>query len=308
MGRILIVDSDHDSSDLIQHALGQEGHSFQVATDVDTALHRIRAWKPQVVLLDDALTGGGSVDVAGKIRALSPDDYISVILLSAGSGGATALPTHDAGHHAPDDLVNRPFRAQELAVRVRSMLRYKESMDSLRRANHRIEELSQTDPITGMLNVPAFFRKAEEEILRSRRFRKPMSLLAVNLDGFRSVNEAGGFGFGNIVLRGAAKRIRECVRNIDLVGRLGADEFLIFLVETDLAAGEFMAERIRDSIRTQVFKSDRSSAQVTCSIGIAGFNHDQHEQTLNDMVRLSLEALRSAKSGGRDQVEIYSFA
>ena len=307
MGRILIVDSDHDSSDLIQHALGQEGHSFQVAQDVDTALHRIRAWKPQVVLLDDALTEGGTIDVAGKIRSLSPDDYISVILLSA----STQLPqmdNSDSGRHAPDDLVNRPFRAQELAMRVRSMMRFKESMDSLRRANHRIEELSQTDPITGLLNVPAFFRKAEEEILRSRRFRKPMSLLAANLDGFRSVNEAGGFSFGNLVLREAGKRVRECVRNIDFVGRLGADEYLIFLVETDLAAAEFLAERIRDSIRTQMFKSDRATAQVTCSIGIAGFNHDQSEQTLNDLVRLSLEALRSAKSGGRDQVEIYSFA
>lgn len=307
MGRILIVDADHDSSDLIQHALGQEGHSFQVASDVETALHRIRAWKPQVVLLDEGLTENGAIDVPAKVRALSPDDYISVILLSAGTG-TTVAQQAEPGRQAPDDLVNRPFRAQELAVRVRSMLRYKDSMDSLRRASHRIEELSQTDPITGLLNVPAFFRKAEEEILRSRRFRKPMSLLAANLDGFRSVNDTGGFSFGNQVLRDAGKRIRECVRNIDLVGRLGADEYLVFLVETDLAAGEFMAERIRDAIRTQVFKSDRTTAQVTCSIGIAGFNHEQAEQTLNDLVRLSLEALRSAKSGGRDQVEIYSFA
>lgn len=305
MGRILIVDDERENIDLLQQFLASEGHTFQTADDADGAMHRLRAWRPQVILLDVNLAGSSSLDLLPKIRAASPDDHVSVILVSGNQSVEDVTQGLDAG---ADDYLTKPFRAQELISRVRGMLKFKETMDSLRRANHRIDELVTTEPVSGLYNLPTFTRKAEEEILRARRFRKPVSLLAVNLDGFRSVNETGGFAFGNHVLRETGKRIRNCVRSMDLVARLGTDEFLVLLVETDLAAAEFMAERLRDAIRSTVYKNDKLTAQVTCSIGIAGVNYDQGEQQIEGLLRLALEALRSAKSGGRDQIEIYSFA
>ncbi|MCM2321880.1 MAG: diguanylate cyclase [Oligoflexia bacterium] len=311
MARVLVVDDDKDNVELIGQFLAQEGHSIQNASDAEGAMHRVRAWKPHLLVLDVNLGGSSGLDLISKIRAASPDSYVSVVLVSANNMLDDVMRGLAAG---ADDYLTKPFRAQELAARVRTMLKLKEVQDSLRRANHRIEELTSLDPVTGLLGFQSFYRKAEEEILRARRFRKPVSLLAIDLDGFAEVNRVSGFPFGNFVLREMGKRIRSCVRSMDFVGHVAGDEFLVLLVETDLATAEYLAERIRDSIRSAPCqlegdqKNGRQVAQLTCSVGVAGVLYEQEQQGIHELLRSGLEAVHSAKQGGRDRVEVYSYA
>jgi diguanylate cyclase (GGDEF)-like protein len=207
-----------------------------------------------------------------------------------------------------DEFIGRNFSEQELICRVRTLLRFKDLQDGVRRANHRIDELSTTDDLTGMLNMRALHRKGEEEILRSRRFKKPVSALLINLDDFSAINHHLGFSTGSAVIQEVANRIRSSIRSIDMTARVGADEFFLLLVESDLASAEFMAERIRDAIQSVPFKDSKHSASVTACIGVAGLGPDHKDQQMSDLFHSASEALRSAKAAGPNHVEIYSFA
>jgi diguanylate cyclase (GGDEF)-like protein len=135
-----------------------------------------------------------------------------------------------------------------------------------------------------------------------------VTALIVNLDGFSKVNQANGFQFGTQVLQEAAKRLKSCIRNIDMVARIGADEFFVLLIETDLAGGEFVSERARDAIQSQPFKTDKVSATLSACIGVAGISADQQDARMSDLIHSASEALRSAKAAGPNRIEIYSFA
>lgn len=302
--RILVVDDDRENVELLTEYISKEGHSVTSAGDAESALHRVRAWKPHVILLDINMPGISGLELIPRIRQVTVDDYSSIILISANMTVEDVVRGLDAG---ADDYLTKPFRAQELISRLRAMLRLKELQDSLRRSNHRIEELSATDELTGLMNMRALYRKADEEILRCRRFRKPISALIVDVDQFSTVNENAEFLFGSHVLRDLGGKIKSCLRSMDLIARVGADEFFVLLLETDLAGAEFVAERIRDAIQGHDFRHDKHAAKVTACIGIAGFTQDHTEGGMADLFRNVSEALRSAKVGGPNRIEIYSF-
>ncbi len=305
MRRVLVVDDDKENLTLLSETLAAENVNVQTAGDGDGALHRVRAWKPHVILLDVNMPGISGLDLIPKIRQITAEDYSSIILVSSNMTLEDVLKGFSAG---ADDYLTKPFRAQDLLARVRTMLKVKELQDSIRRANHRIEELSSTDELTGLMNMRAAYRRGEEEIVRCKRFRKPTSALIVNLDQFSDVNQTTGFIAGNKVLQEVALRVRQCVRSLDLVARVGADEFFVLLSETDLSSAEFVAERIRDSIQSTPFKSEKQSLKVTASVGVAGVTPDQAEVRMAELFHHASEALKSAKANGANRIEIYSFA
>jgi two-component system cell cycle response regulator len=305
MKRVLVVDDDRENIELLTKYLAHEGLSVQSAADGESALHRLRAWKPHLILLDVHMPGVSGIELIPKIRAATEHDYVSVVLVS----GATNLEDVNMGMTAgADDYLTKPFRSQELISRVRTMLRFKELQDQLRRANERIEELTSTDDLTGLLSFRSLYRRGEEEIQRSRRFKKPMSALLINLDAFSTVNQDYGFQFGTQVLQEAAKRLKKCIRNIDMVARIGADEYFVLLMETDLAGAEFVAERVRDAMQAEAYKNDKLSTRLTACIGVAGIASDQQDAKMSDLIHSASEALRSAKSAGPNKIEVYSFA
>lgn len=304
MRRVLVVDDDRENIELLSKYISNDGHIVQSAADPDSALHRLRAWKPHLILLDVNMPKMSGLELVPRIRSLTQEEYTAIILVSANMTLEDVTKGLETG---ADDYLTKPFRAQDVISRIRSMLRLKEIQDSLRRAHHRIEELSSTDDLTGLMNMRAAYRRGEEEIVRSKRFRKPISSMLLNLDGFSHVNQTYGFLAGSHVLQEVAIRIKACVRSIDLVARVGADEFFILLSETDLASAEFMAERLRDSIQSTPFKNEKQSIKLTSTLGVAGLTPDQTNQRMTELLHITTEALRSAKANGTNRIEVYSF-
>ncbi len=305
MKRVLVVDDERENIDLLSQYLAHEGLSVQSAADADSALHRLRAWKPHLILLDINMPGLSGLELIPKIRAATEHDYVSIVLVS----GSMTLEDISKGMSAgADDYVTKPFRSQELIARVRTMLKLKELHDSLRKAHEKIEELSSTDDLSGLLSFRSLYRRGEEEILRSRRFKKPVSALIINLDRFSQVNQDFGFQFGTTALQDIAKRIKGCIRTIDMLARIGADEYFALLVETDLAGAEFVAERVRDAIQSQPVRNDKVTAPITACIGVAGIAPGEAESKMSDLLHSASEALRSAKASGANKIEVYSFA
>jgi diguanylate cyclase (GGDEF)-like protein len=159
-----------------------------------------------------------------------------------------------------------------------------------------LASLAETDPLTGIANRRRFFRRAEYEAKRARRHGDVWSVLWVDLDHFKSINDRFGHEQGDVVLRTVAARLCKDLREVDLVARVGGEEFAILLPSTDLEGATLVAHRLRASVESEQIPN---GPQVTCSLGVA--EASQNEE-LAGVFRRADAALYQAKSGGRNCV------
>jgi len=171
--------------------------------------------------------------------------------------------------------------------------------DELAEANARLEALSTTDPHTGLPNHRAMVSALDSELERSYRYHRACSLLFVDLDHFKDLNDAHGHLAGDGVLAEVAQVMRRCLRGVDTVGRWGGEEFIVLLPETDATAGLEAAERIRASIAAHECAT-AGGARVTCSVGLAAYPLDGDER--DRLMEVADRAMYAAKKMGRNQV------
>ena len=170
----------------------------------------------------------------------------------------------------------------------------------------RLKQQATTDALTGLLNRGCIMSRLREELSRSDRYAKTMSLVMLDIDGFKNINDQFGHTTGDRVLKRISEVMENAVRSIDIVGRYGGDEFVIILPETDTYFAAHMAERVRfDIAKTDMSRdiSDRMVNKITASIGIATF--PLHGISTEVLVDHADEALYRAKAGGRDRVVVY---
>jgi diguanylate cyclase (GGDEF)-like protein len=169
-------------------------------------------------------------------------------------------------------------------------------------AREALREQATRDGLTGLWNRTAIFDILQNELARSGRSGQPLIALMADLDGFKPINDRFGHMAGDAVLRQAAARMRASVRRYDAVGRYGGEEFLMVLPGCDLAGGVALAERIRDAIKGECFRSGDTEIQLTCSLGAAAAVPPAIPQA-DDLVRAADAALYRAKRQGRNRVE-----
>jgi two-component system, cell cycle response regulator len=181
-------------------------------------------------------------------------------------------------------------------------IRRAHALESTRADNRRLEELATTDALTRLINRRALLERLSVEVDRARRFRSQLSLLMVDLDHFKAVNDEHGHLGGDEVLRQMGTLLAGAVRTIDVVARYGGEEFVVVLPETAPEGAVTFAERLRKSVEEQVFQlATNQKFQLTCSIGVATFPSPRVAST-EDLFATADEALYRAKSGGRNQV------
>ena len=162
------------------------------------------------------------------------------------------------------------------------------------------QRLSVTDPLTGAGNFRNLSTTLAREVERASRFDRPLSVLMLDLDHFKAVNDTWGHARGDTVLRELARRLGDCVREVDTVARYGGEEFALVLPETDLEGAEMVAQRVVDSVGGEPFTAtDWPPITVTVSVGLAAF--PLHGHSAGDVMRAADRALYVAKSSGRDQ-------
>jgi len=170
----------------------------------------------------------------------------------------------------------------------------------------KLKQQATTDQLTGLLNRGRIMSRLREELSRSDRYAKTMSLVMLDLDGFKNINDQFGHSAGDRVLRIMSQVMMKAVRSIDIIGRYGGDEFIIILPETDTYFAAYTAERVRaDIAKTDISQemSDRIVNKITASIGIATF--PQHGRSMEVLMEHADEALYRAKAGGRNMVVVY---
>lgn len=168
-------------------------------------------------------------------------------------------------------------------------------------AQARLVELATTDSLTGLKNRRYFMETASQEFERARRYQTPLSLLMLDADHFKSINDRYGHPIGDEALKALAENGRRRLREIDLFARLGGEEFAILLPQTGFTAARAVAERVRQSIAEQSVATDWEPLHFTVSIGVASL--DTRTVDLNDLLRQADAALYQAKENGRNRVE-----
>jgi len=154
-----------------------------------------------------------------------------------------------------------------------------------------------TDGLTDLFNRMHLFSRFEEEFNRAKRLKNNLGCIMLDIDHFKSINDKYGHLTGDEVLKEISLRLRNSIRIYDVLGRYGGEEFLIVLPDTDFENAKSLAERIRDKIKEKLIANIR----VTISLGITSIQ--EKDETINDMIKRTDEALYKAKNSGRDRVE-----
>jgi diguanylate cyclase (GGDEF)-like protein len=168
-------------------------------------------------------------------------------------------------------------------------------------ANERLKEFSFKDEVTGLYNRRFFTIRLEEEVSRYRRFNHPVSVVLLDLDGFKAINDDLGHAAGDETLRDMAEILMRYSRGINVICRYGGDEFAVLLVETSKDGTRLYADRIRHVLSTHPFAHGR---RLTASIGIASLPEDVTPGA-DDLIRAADEALYAAKRAGKNRVSVY---
>jgi diguanylate cyclase (GGDEF)-like protein len=271
--------------------------ALELVGDALAATHNPRVLLPVVLEVIAEATGalGGQVFAAGEEVAWvgviggSQSDVVSVPLASSAEG-ETTLRLYPPGGGFNEGKVRLAERlAAQAAVALENA-----------RLHDVVQRQAVTDDLTGLVNRRRFKEALEAEVERARRFGDPLAIILADLDDFKRINDMFGHHVGDVVLRSFADLLRSHVRDVDLAGRIGGEEFAILLPDTKASEAAMVAERMRDSLGgLRLAASDGQAVQMTSSFGIAQLGTGD---SADDLLRAADEALYRAKSEGKNRI------
>ena len=167
----------------------------------------------------------------------------------------------------------------------------------------RVHHLSVTDSLTELMNRRHFFEVSKIELERTHRYHRTLSVMMIDIDHFKTINDTHGHATGDLALREVAGRIKHSVRAIDVVARYGGEEFIVLMPETTIQEACQVAERVRKSVSDDPIDDNSVEVWATLSIGVAEM--DGQNSDIDRIIRYADQALYAAKAAGRNRVESY---
>jgi len=204
-------------------------------------------------------------------------------------------PEYDNKHY--DDLTRLN---NELVTLQRELTR---KNIELERLNAEVQRLAITDSLTGLYNRRGFFELSQREVERAKRFGRPFSVIMLDIDHFKSINDTYGHEAGDQVLEKVTARLRDKLRTVDIVGRYGGEEFSILLPESEPAGALEAGERLRRCIADELIETSQGILKVTISLGLTTLT--DNSKTLEELLKFADQALYQAKEAGRNRVCAY---
>ncbi len=289
---ILIVDDDPAVLNSVEEYLNLSGFTTHAASNAREALSILRSVPVDLMIADIIMEEMNGMELCELVKK----NYNTAVILMTGFIGDYSY--EEAISRGADDFVLKPIKLEELLLRVKRVLR--ERALSLERA-HLIEELkrlSLTDDLTKLYNVRHFFDQLRSEVSRCQRFDRDLSLLLIDIDLFKEINDNYGHLTGNKILAELATRITKNLRNMDTAYRFGGDEFTVLLPETDKKSALNVAGRISDSISSSPFPVPME-CRITVSIGVTDYRNGDTPESL---VKRADAAMYKSKKNGRNMI------
>ncbi|MCX5516263.1 PleD family two-component system response regulator [Kaistia algarum] len=298
-GRILLVDDSASTRSRLVEAL-ESRHQVDVEPDPQEAHFRLADVSYDLVVVSLDLVGFDGLRLCSQIRSIERTRMLPVLAIVHPDDTRRLERGLELGIN---DYLVHPIDRDELQARVRTQIRRHRFTERLRETLHATMEMAITDGLTGLHNRRYLERHLAGMFDQSVARRKPLSVLMLDVDFFKAVNDTYGHDAGDDVLREFARRVRRTVRNVDLVCRLGGEEFVVAMPDTDSPIASIIGERVRQRISGQSFliEGGEQSISVTVSIGLAS-RRDDGTDSPEAMLRRADEALYRSKREGRNRV------
>ena len=299
--RILLIEDDEDDYLILRDYLfdidSQEKYELDWVQSFQAGIEQIELAEHDIYLVDHYLGAESGLDLLQE--AFRAGCQAPVIIITGRSDQEIDQAALMAG--ATDYLVKGEINGQLLERSIRYAL-------ERNRLAKKVRELAVRDPLTGLYNLRELMRFLNYELIKSRRYNHPFSLLMIDVDYFKVINDRYGHRTGDEVLQHVAEAILSNVRGCDLPARYGGDEFTIVLPETPARQGWLGAERLRkvvenQSIQVTNINGTSEEIKVTMSIGVAEFPYDAN--SVETLIEMSDQALYQAKHQGRNRAVRY---
>ena len=288
--RVLIVDDDVDLAAHYRLVLLGAGMEAEVLHQPEAIIEKISAFRPELVLMDLHMPGYSGQDLAGVIRQYDKWTSLPIVYLSAETNFDRQI---EALVRGADDFMTKPIGDAQLvaAVHVR-----------IERARHLEQQISR-DSLTGLLKHASIKEAVELEVIRARRSGKPVTVAMLDIDHFKLVNDTYGHAMGDVVISSVAMLLRQRLRQSDIIGRYGGEEFAVALPECGTETAYRLLDDLRQRFAAVHFSHEGKNFTCALSVGIASSDQYPDGNGMKLLVAAD-EALYVAKRGGRNQVRV----
>jgi diguanylate cyclase (GGDEF)-like protein len=308
--RILAVDDDPMSLTLLARTLQKAGHEVQTAANGSQALQQALETSPQVVIADWMMPEMDGLELCRALRRIECGRNMFFLLLTGRGEEDRIVEAFDAG---VDDYVHKPFNARVLMARIKGgqrVIELQERVESDRKMilkqvaelglmTRKLRNAALTDVLTELPNRRYAMKRLETDWESSVRSGTPLSLIMIDIDHFKRVNDTHGHDVGDVVLKETAAMLRRTTRQGEEASRLGGEEFLVICLNTTESQAAIGAERLRSAVERNVIKSGTFSGSVTISLGVA-----QRTATMTNfdmLLKAADDAVYAAKTAGRNR-------
>ena len=292
--KILVVDDEANIRELIHIFLEKSGFQTFTAVSAEAALDILKNQEIGIVLADIQLPGIDGLELTKIIKHTYNADVIIM------TGYSLDYTIKEVMAQGAIDLIIKPLRLQDLLLRINVVLKNRSEKKENRRKLEELKNLTIRDDLTGLFNSRQFYRHIAQEIDRSNRYFRHLSLILMDIDKFKSLNDTYGHLFGDKILSAIGEIIKSAIRMQDTAYRYAGDEFTIILPETRLERAIAVAERVRHAveIETRVL-TEPKLLSVTVSIGVVEYLTDED---IKSFVHRADSAMYESKRKGRNNI------
>ena len=291
---ILIVDDDTVIKDSIHEFIASSGYNSLTASSAEEALELLKSNRVNVIITDIILPGKDGLQLTDLVKQNHDIDVIVMTGYSKDYSYAEAI------NKGASDLIFKPFRFEELLLRLKKVLKNRQVLQDRARVVNKLEELAITDGLTKLYNLRHFYNQLEVEIGRSNRYGHSLSLLLLDIDNFKVYNDSYGHLEGDKILVRLSQIIKSCLRNMDSAYRYGGEEFTVILPETKGKKAKNVANRIKRAVELERFLPEPDKV-VTITISIGLTEYFKNEQ-LSKVIKRADQAMYNSKAQGRNRI------
>ncbi len=294
---IMVIDDEKGILEFMKTALQNHGHKVTVCTYAELAIEKIKNVVYDLIITDLKMPKIPGVEFVSKAKEISPRTDIVVM-----TGFPSVETAVECMKNGATDYLAKPLDLEYLNIIVDRSL-YKRTLEKRAAEREYFEQISRVDGLTGLYNHKFFHELLSAEIARADRYKYNFSLIMIDIDDFKEVNDNYGHQRGDTILKDIASIFKSLVRKTDSAVRYGGEEFAIILSQTAKRHGQVFADRVVKSIATSKLKGNSHNKTITVSAGLAGYPDDANSQEL--LIQKADEALYQAKKMGKNALCVY---
>jgi diguanylate cyclase (GGDEF)-like protein len=292
---ILIAEDDNTSRMVLEKHLTKWAHRVVVTANGRQAWEVLQgADPPRIAILDWLMPEMDGMEVCQLLRQQRRENFTYVIMLTAKGSKEDVV---SALEHGADDYLVKPCDVAELHARVNVGIRTVRLHEELVATNRKLEYLAATDYLTQVRNRRGVMEALGVELARTEREQKPLTLLMMDVDGFKEINDSLGHLAGDQVLVEVSRRLRSRCRPYDVIGRYGGDEFMVIVPDSPFDEIQELADRFRQAVEATPITADGNSLSLQLSVGATWLAADLAPK-VDEIVRAVDALLYRAKEGG----------